>query len=322
MKLSADAQKELDDLTYFLLSYTDHILTGTLRVEMTPLTKHPYAIRFFHPEINDSTSETERLARLFNKIDVTYLRDLMVDKEKGAWLSVSFEIDCDANWNVDIEDKELKIVFNYDKRFNVLSDDWSYDPAQLTFPTADYFMEDFQKHPRSRENYPKWLPTLIAEEKKEREVFAAADLNEVFRKNFAVRPEMVARYAEAVNSKSWVSLWEHTAKSFERLILTEKYRARPFIDPRYAFLKRDSVMWNSRDLSDLIAKKHAENNQTVFDAQIYNGSNRLAGFAANSGLNFDLNDLDPDDVRRAFSDTVYEVVMLQNKQRFAELFNN
>lgn len=322
MNLSEKAQTELDDIVHFIHWQTSHLTGEPLRIFMTPMLGHPHSIRLFHPQLAEDRKEAERLQKIFRKIDLTYLRKETVHPEKGAWFSVDFEVDCEANWDLDIEDRDITVRFNYDKLFNILAKNCSYNPKDLLLPTCEMFLKDLKRYPRTEENIPSWYPDLLTKMTEDTSFIKNVDeVKDAFAEAFEVLPEMTGGYAKVAHLPFWSALWRTVSTHFERSMVTNPAVIRAFMDPKYRFMRYDSLLWSAREFSDYLARNNLETNRSALSAKIFNGAATLGEYRGPKGT-FDLKNLVPEDVERAFSDVVYQMLMLQNKQRFPEYFNN
>lgn len=321
MELSQKARKELDDIVHFIHWQTSHLCGDILKVYMTPIMQHPHSVRFVHPQIDEDHSEHERLAKAFRKIDLVSLRKETSDPEIGAWFSVDFEIDCDANWDLEIEDRDIKVNFNYDKRFNVLNKNFLYNSKDLVLPTDEMILKDLQRNPRSEENLPSWYASMVETIESEKNLTNQSEIvNELFAEAFSKVPEMTGGYARVAHIPFWQNLWSTVSTHFERSMKTQPYVIRAFVDPKYRFMRYDSLLWAAREFSDLLARTNYETNRTALSAKIFNGAATVGEYIGPVGK-FDLKDLSSEEVERAFSDVIYQMLTLQNRQRFPEYFN-
>lgn len=320
MEFSEQAQTLLDSIIHRTLFYTDFLVNGTMTAQFTPLLRNPYAIKYIHPEILESEKDQKRLAMIISRDEIVALRDLTIDPEKGAWFSFSITVDVDKNWNVAPENKEYTLEFNYDKRFNVLADDWTLDPYELAFPTVDIYLADLRKRPRTDENQPEWLAEAYEEFEAESPLFNRVELTELFEDQLEDWPEMYGVYARGEGDPMWDGFWEKCNERIHAHLLHSKYVARPFIDDRFKFMQKDSLIWRAEEISEKSTDPQQKEESMKIEASLYNSYLVLAGHKNGVGPFHDLNNLDYKEVMSNFVDITYTLLLLQLQELFPEVF--
>lgn len=320
MEFSEEAQTLLDSIVYRTLFYTDFLVNGTLTAQFTPLLRMPYAIKYIHPEISESAKAQKSLATVIGRDEIVKLRDLTTHPEKGAWLSFSITVDVDKNWNVEPESKEYTVEFNYDKRFNVLSDDWTLDPYELAYPTVDIYLADLRKRPRTEEYQPEWINEAYEEFEAELPLFDRVDLTELFEDQLDEWPEMSGIYARGENVPMWPAFWDRCTERIHNHLLHSKFVARPFIDDRFKFMQKDSLIWRAEEISEKSTDPQQQDKSMQIEASFYNSYLELVGHKNGVGPFHDLENLDYAEVKSNFVDITYTLLLLQIQDMFPEVF--
>lgn len=320
MEFSKEAQELLDSIVYRALFYTDFLVNETLTVQFTPLLRDPYAIKYIHHEIQESPTAQKKLTGIIGRDEIVRLRDLTVDSEKGAWFSFSLTVDVDKNWNVDPEQKTYTLDFNYDKRFNVLSDDWEFDPYELAYPTPDIYLADLRKRPRSEEYQPEWVSEAYEELEAERPLFESVDLNELFEEQLDDWPEISGIFARGEDIHMWPAYWDTCTERFHNHLLHSKLVARPFIDDRFKFMQKDSLVWRVEEISEKSTDPQQLEKSMKIEATFYNSYLELLGYKKEAGRFHDLENLDYTAVKNNFVEMTYELLLLQVQDIFPEVF--
>lgn len=319
MEFSEEAQKLLDSIIERTLVFTDFLVSGEMVAQFTPLLRDPYAIKFIHEEIAESKKVQKRLSTIIGRDEIVALRDLTLDPEKGAWFSFSITVDVYENWNVQPENKEYTLEFNYDKRFNVLSDDWSWDPYELAYPTVDVYLADLQKRPRTAENNPEWMAEAYEELEAESPLFDRVKLTELFEDQLDEWPEMCGIYARGEDVPMWPSFWDICTERIHAHLLHNKYVARPFIDDRFKFMQKQSLIWRAEEISEKSSDQHRRDEFMRIEAGFYNSYLLLAGHKDGSGPFHDLENLDYREVKSNFVDITYTLLKLQFEELFPDI---
>lgn len=320
MEFSEEAQALLDSIVYRALFYTDFLVNETLTVQFTPLLRDPYAIRYIHPEILESPKAQKRLAGVIGRDEIVKLRDLTVHPEKGAWLSFSITVDVDKNWNVEPESKEYKVDFNYNQRFNVLADDWTLDPYELAYPTVDIYLADLRKRPRTEENQPEWLAEAYEELEAESALFERVELAELFEDQLDDWPEIAGIYARGEDIPMWPAFWDTCTERIHNHLLHSKLVARPFIDDRFKFMQKDSLIWRAEEISEKSTDPKQQEKSMRVEANFYNSYLELVGHKKETGPFHDLENLDYAEVKSNFVDITYTLLLMQIQDLFPEVF--
>lgn len=320
MEFSEEAQKLLDSIIERTLIHTDFLVWGEMIAQFTPLLRNPYSIKFIHEEIAASEKDQKRLAMIIGRDEIVRLRDLTIHPEKGSWFSFSITVNVDENWNVAPESKEYKLEFNYDKRFNVLADDWRWDPYELAYPTVDVYLAELEKRPRTDEYDPEWLHEAFEELEAESPLFKQADLNEIFEDQLDEWPDMSGIYARGEDIPMWPQFWDKCTERIHAHLLHNKYVARPFIDDRFKFMQKQSLVWRAEEISEKSSDPKLREEFMKIEAGFYNSYLILAGHEPGKGPFHDLDNLDYKEVKSNFVDITYTLLELQLKAMFPDVF--
>lgn len=267
---------------------------------------------FITDEIVDSKEVRSKIINHISLSAISELREIMNDKNgKGAWLSGEITFDCLT--------EEFEITFDYDDRFNVLTENWEYsDTDEEIFPDRNTLLKDFEKFPRSDSNIPDWYFDLLHEQRQVKKMIKNAKPENIFKEQMEVNPQFEEKFSYLNDSEDWKTAWDQLSVVYIKTLMSDKTLITMFVDDS-KIPDRASYIFDEFEPSVLDSFLTKFTEKTPVELRV-----RMIDFVQLSkGLteSYDMNDadLDTDILEEEFEDIVVSLVMSQTRQRFPDL---
>lgn len=308
------AQEIIDEIDRLFHEAFKDFDNGIFEVKFMSMGREPEISPRFTPEGQyDSKSAMKMLLEEVGLNTITKLREAMCDKGgKGSWLSGVAKFDCLT--------EEFTVEFNYDRRFNVLAENWIYDEDDdEVFPDRRTLIADFDKCPRNIENIPDWIEDLKQEQKEINVKIEKAVAEEVFAEQVEAAPSIYEKFETVAEYAVWREFWEEVGETYVETMLNDKNLIPLFVDDSRA---KEQASYIFNELEPKVVSNYLEYamSETEPDdrANLLNILQISLGEPANHECEYD-EKLDLEMLEEDFEDVVVSMVMSQTQQRFPDL---
>lgn len=299
-------------------SFRDHLAevdNGVLKVKFMSMGRETELSPLFSSEENLRNLKPT-LKKLLHDVGletVAELREVMCDKgNKGSWLSGTVKFDCLT--------EEFSIEFDYDKRFNVLAENWEYDEDDdEVFPDRRTLLADFERCQRKTTRLPEWYEDLVQEQKEINDQIANANSEDVFYEQISVVPSLSAKFETVDDDPEWIAVWNEIGEVYEDVLLTDPDLIPLFVDDSRV---ADRAVYVFEELEPKVVnafiEQNALENSPESRAYLLNAlqisKDETPAYDCEWDERLDLELLEED-----FEDVIISLVMSQTQQRFPDL---
>jgi len=265
--------------------------------------------------VTDSDIDSKEVrTRIIDKISlsaISELREIMKDEEQGVWLSGLISFNCLT--------EEFKISFNYNERFNVLTENWEYSESDdEIFPDRVTLINDFEKYSRNDKNIPDWYFDLLHEQRQIKNAIKKAVPEDVFSEQLDANPQIEEKFDYLSDSEEWKIAWGQLGTVYMRTLLKDKSLLALFVDDS-KIPERASYIFDEFEpnVLDEFLTYFMNRTSTKLRAHMINLVQD-----SNGSESYDLDsedDFDSDLLEEEFEDVIISMIMSQTRQRFPDL---